>query len=73
MVSTTEGFTYNSPRSPMTPTTLKETSARKLLCIFTNILDVKKKTSIRQVGTAKSKGKEIKAENTPWALKARRK
>ena len=33
MVYTTEGFTDNSPRSPMTPTTLKKPSARKSLCL----------------------------------------
>ena len=53
MVSTTEGFTNNSTRSPMTPTPVKKPSARKSLCFFTNILDVKKKTAIRQVRAAK--------------------
>ena len=37
--------------------------------IFTNILDVKKKTAIRQVGDTKSKLKAIKYGNAPWALK----
>ena len=46
MVSTPEGFTDNSTRSTMNPTKIKRLSARKPLCIFTNILDVKKKTSI---------------------------
>ena len=41
MVSTTEAFNDNSPISPMTPTTVNKSSARKSLCIFTNILDVK--------------------------------
>ena len=69
MVSTPEGFTDNSPRSPMNPPTLKKPSARKSLCLFTNILYVKKKTAIHQVGVAKSKHKAIKARTTPWALK----
>ena len=43
MVYTHEGFTDNSPRSPMTPTTVKKPSAKKSLCLFTNILDAKKK------------------------------
>ena len=53
MVSTTEVFTGNSPRSPMTPTPVKKPSARKSLCLFTNILYVKKKNAIRQVGASK--------------------
>ena len=57
MVSTPEGFTDNSPRSPMTPTLSKKPSARKSLCLFTNILDVKNKTAIRQVRADKSKRK----------------
>ena len=40
---------------------------------FTNILDVKKKTDIRKVGSTKSKRKEIKAVTMPWALKPNRK
>ena len=53
MVSTSELFTYNSPRYPMTPTPVKKPSARKSLCLFTNILDVKKKLSIRQFVASK--------------------
>ena len=41
MVSTTEGFTDDSPISPMTSTSVKKPRARKPLCLFTNILDVK--------------------------------
>ena len=43
MVSTTEVFTYNSPIYPMKPTPVKKTNAKKLLYMFTNILDVNKK------------------------------
>ena len=42
MVSTPEGFTDKSPISTMTSTPVKKPSARKSLCLFTNILDVKK-------------------------------
>ena len=42
MVSTTGLFTDTSPISPMNPETLKKPSARKSLCLFTNILYVKK-------------------------------
>ena len=38
MVSTPEGFINNSPRYQMNPTPVKKPSARKLLCLFTNIL-----------------------------------
>ena len=46
MVSTPEGFTNNSPISPMTPTPVKKQSARKSLCLFNTIIDVKNKTAI---------------------------
>ena len=68
MVSTIEVLTNNRPKYPCTPTTLNKPSARKSLYIFTNILDVKKKTAIRQVGAAKSKRKTIKAGTTLWSL-----
>ena len=57
MVSNPEVFTNNSTRSPMTPTPVKKPSARKSLCLFTNILYVKNKTAIRRVGAAKSNHK----------------
>ena len=37
MVSTPEGFTNNSPIYPMTSLPIKKPSARKSLCLFTNI------------------------------------
>ena len=43
MVSTSEGFTNNSPISPRTSSPVKKPSAQKSLCQFTNILDVGKK------------------------------
>ena len=45
MVSTNEGFTNDSTISPMKSTPVKKPSAGKLLCLFTNILDLKKKTA----------------------------
>ena len=59
MVSNPEGFTNNSPISPMTSTPVKKPSARKLLCLFTNILDAKKKTSTRRVGSANSNARQL--------------
>ena len=69
MVSTPKGFTDNIPISPMISTPVKKPTARKSLCLFTNILDVKNKTATCRVGSAKSKRKEIKSETIPWALK----
>ena len=37
MISTPEGFTNNSPISPMTSTPVKKPSAQKSLCMFTNV------------------------------------
>ena len=53
MVFTPEGFADNSTRSTMTPPIIKKPSYRILLCIITNIVHVKKKTSICKVGAAK--------------------
>ena len=44
MVSTPEGVTDNNPNVHMTPTPVKNPSARKSLCLFTKILDVKLQT-----------------------------
>ena len=69
MVSTPEVFTNNSPRSPITSTPVKKPNARKSLRLFTNILDVKNKTSIRRVRTAKSNSKALKAGTILWEKK----
>ena len=60
MLSTPEEITYESPSFTMTQTTVKNPSARNSLCIFTNILYVKKKTSKRRVGATESKRRAIK-------------
>ena len=57
----------------MKSTPVKKKSATKPLCIFTNILDVKKKNSTRRVGASKYKCKAVKYVITPWALKQNRK
>ena len=46
MVYTHERFTKKSPRSPMAPIPFNKPSAKKSLYVFTNMLDVKKKTDI---------------------------
>ena len=56
----------------MTSTPIKKPRTQKSLCLFTNILDVKRKTAFRKVGATKSKRKAIKFVNKPWALKQKR-
>ena len=73
MVYTPYGFTDESSISPTTPAPAKKPSARKSLCLFTIILDVKKKTDICLVGAAKSKRKAIKHVNIPRQFKQKRK
>ena len=52
MVSNPEEVTDYSPNVTMKPTQAKKQSARKPLCLFTNILNVKRKTAKRRVGAA---------------------
>ena len=73
LVSTHEGFTDNSTRYLMTLTPVKKPSATKSLCLFANILYVKKQTANHRVRAAKSKCKDIKYRTTQWALKPKRK
>ena len=47
MVYATEGFTDNIPISPMISTQVKKSCAQKSLCLFTNILDVKKMLPVK--------------------------
>ena len=42
IVSTPEGVTDNTTNMPITSTSVKKQSARKSLCLFINILNVKK-------------------------------
>ena len=53
MVSTPEKFTDDIPSLSMTQRASKKPSARKSLCLFTNIFDVKKKRAKHYVGAAK--------------------
>ena len=64
MVSTPEEITDDSLSVPMTSTPIKKPSARKSLCLFTNIFDVKPKTEKRRVGAAKSKSRAMKLGNS---------
>ena len=53
MVNTPEKITDDSLSLPMTSTSVKKPSAVKSLCLFTNIFDVKNRTTIRHVEYAK--------------------
>ena len=69
MVSTTEVVTDNSPNAPMTSTPVKKPSARKSLCLFTNILDVKPKTAKIRIVAAKYKLRSTKVSTSQWTKK----
>ena len=69
LLSTPEGFTYYSNNVNMTSSPVKKTSARKSMCLFTNILDVKRKTAKRRFVAAKPKPKSTKLGNILWTKK----
>ena len=73
MVSTPEGVKYDSTSVPMTSTPFKKPSARKSLCLSTNIFDIKKKTAKRRFGAEKSKRRAVKVDNSLWTKKTKRK
>ena len=60
MMSTPEGVTDNIPNVPLTSTPVNKLSARKSLCLFTTILDVKPKTAKRRIVATKSKRRAMK-------------
>ena len=64
LLSTTEGVIDNSPNVPMASTPVNKPSARKSLCLFTTILDVKPKTAKRRFVAIKSKLKATKVGNS---------
>ena len=66
MVYTTERFTDNSPMSPGTFLTFKNTSARKSIRTFTEILNIKNKTAVSWVCAAKLNLKEIISCSILW-------
>ena len=63
MMSTLEGVTDNSPNVNMTSTPVKKPSARKSMCLFTNILYVKPTTAKCRFVSAKSRRKAMKVCN----------
>ena len=66
MVSTNEGFNNNIPIYPMTSTPVKKPSAITSLCLFTSVLDVKKKTATCRVRSSKSRYKAVEYGTKPW-------
>ena len=64
--STPYGFTDSSPNVHMPSTPVKNPSASKSLCLFTNILDVQPKTAKRRFVAAKSRRKYMKVCNSLW-------
>ena len=64
MVYTPYGVTDNSPNVSMTSKPVKKPSSRKALCLFTNILDVKKKTAKCRIVAAESKRKAMEVGNS---------
>ena len=73
MVSTIKGVTYNSPNVPLTSTPVKKPSARKSLCLLTNIFNVKPKTEKRRIVAAKSKRRAMKVGTSHCTKKIERK
>ena len=59
ILSTPEGVTDHSPNVHLTSSTVKKPSARKPLCLFTNILDVQPKTAKRRFVAVKSRCKAM--------------
>ena len=69
MVSTPQGVTDNSTSVPLISTPVKKGSARKSLCLFTNILDVKPKTVKRRIVAANSKRRPMRVGTSQWTKK----
>ena len=68
LLSTPELFTDKSPNVRMPSKPVKNISARKSLCLFTNILDVKPTTAKRRFVAAKSRRKSMKVGSL-WTKK----
>ena len=69
IISTPEGVTDNSSNVHMTSTPVNKPSARKALCLFTNILAVKPTTAKRRFVAAKFRRKSMKVYNSLWTKK----
>ena len=69
MVFTPEVVKDKGNNVPMTSTPVKKLSASKLLCLFTNIFDLEKKTAKRRIRAEKSKRKAMKVGTSLWEKK----
>ena len=72
MVFNPEEVTDFIPILLITQTKIREISARKSLCLFTNIFFVKKKISIQRVESTESKSRAIKIGNSLLTNKKRK-
>ena len=73
ILSTPEGVTDNITNVHMPSKPVKKISARKSLCLFTNILDVKPATAKRRFVAGRSRRKSIKVCNSLWTKKQKEK
>ena len=73
MVYTPEGVTDNIPNVNLKSTTVKKPSAKKSLCLLTNILDVKMKTAKRRIVAGKSKRRATEVGTSQWTKKNKKK
>ena len=73
ILSTPEGVTDNSPNVHMSSKPVKKPRARKSLCLFTNILDVKPATDERRLVAETSRRKAMKVCNSLWTKKQKEK
>ena len=64
MMYTPEEVTDNITNAPMTSTPVKKPSARKSLCLFTKILNVRPKTAKRRIVATKPKHRSMKVGNS---------
>ena len=69
LLSTPKGFIDNSHNVYMPSTPVKKLSARKSLCLFTNILHAKPTTEKLRFIAAKSRRKSMKVFNSLWKKK----
>ena len=73
ILSTPGEFTYNSPNVNLTSSPVNKSSARKSICLFTNILDVQPKTAKCRFVAEKSRHKAMKVCNSLWTKKTNKK
>ena len=72
VVSNPEVVTDNIPNVPMTSTPVNKPSARKSMCLFTNIFNVKNRIANHCILDAKSKRRAMKVSTSQWTKKIKR-